>query len=234
MSERIIETVGTVTKKENLASVASETHSNKLILESNIPYPGYHGLTVPDDLEPDSLFAITKIMHNDERIIRAIQAVKANSSHTFDAAPGTVQFQNNAANFIRFKFLPYEHVGEILENFEKNGIEFLKQKKVAPYETLIRVRKFFSMKEATPGIFQDLGDKFTFYIEIPANLRWNSFERITMSIKHNLIDRTFDAAQTSVFAKEGMIDFVRIYDRNCCQGKLLHIKEKYDEAIAKM
>lgn len=234
MSERIIETVGIVTKKEHLSSVVSETNSNKLILESNMPYPGYHGMTVPDDLEPDSLFAITKLMYNDERIIRAIQTVKKEGIHNFDAAPGTVQVQNDTYNFVRIKFLPYEYVGEVLEQFEKNGIEFRKAKKITPYETIIRVRKFFSMKESSEGIYQDMGDKFTFYVEIPAHLRWNTFEKITMSIKYNMEDKTFDAAQTSVFAKEGLVDFVRIYDKNCCQGKLLHIREKYLEAIAKL
>lgn len=234
MSGRIIESVGILTKKERLASVESETNSNTLILESNRPYPGYHGYTVPDDLEPDSLFALTKLMYNDERIIRCIQAVKKTTNLTFDGAPGTVQLKNEAVNFVRFKYLAYNKMGSVIQKFQDNGIKFHRAKKVAPYETLIRVRKFFSMKEISDGIFQDMSDKYTNYLVLPANLRWNTFERITMDIKYNIEDKNFDAAQNSIYAKEGIIDFVRIFDKDNCMGKLIHIREKYVEAISKL
>jgi len=59
MSLRNIQTIGTVIKKEKLASVESATSSQALILESLQPFPGYHGTTIPDQLDPDSLFAVT-------------------------------------------------------------------------------------------------------------------------------------------------------------------------------
>jgi len=235
MSERIIESVGILTKKEQLSSVVSETYSNKLILESNKPFPGYYiRHSGPYDKDPHSLFAITRLIYNDERIIRSIQAVKKDCNCTFDGAPGTVQYQNKAYNFIRFKMLAYNKIGEVLEHFKTAGIEFRRARKVKDYETIIRVRKFFCMKEAPDGIFQDMNDVSTSYIVLPANLRWKTFEKITMGIKYNLEDKNFDAAQTSVFAKEGLIDFVRIYDKDSCRGKLLHIQEKYIEAMANL
>lgn len=237
MSERIIETVGFLTKKEELASVVSETNSNKLVLESNKPFPGYYNRhSNPYERDPYSLFAVTRLQYNDERIIRCIQAIKndPNPKHNFDGAPGTVILRNESMNFVRFKLLPYHLVGEILDLFTKNGIEFRKAKKIAPYQTLIKVRKFFSMKEMMGGVYQDLNDEHTSYIVLPGNFRWPSFERITMDIKYNLDDKNFDAAQTSVYAKEGLIDFVRIYDRDSCKGKLLHIKQKYEEAMSSL
>jgi hypothetical protein len=235
MSERIIESVGILTKKEHLSSVENETNSNKLILESTQPFPGYYARhSDPTDRDPYSLFALTRLMYNDERIIRCIQAVKTKYNYSFDGAPGSVQYQNETFNFVRFKNLAYSKVGEVLEHFKNAGIEFRKARKVSEYETIIRVRKFFSMKESHESVYQDLTDKHTSYIVLPANLRWNTFEKITMDIKYNMEDKNFDAAQTSVFAKEGLIDFVRIYDRDSCQGKLLHIKEKYIEAISKI
>lgn len=237
MSERIIESVGILTKKEDLSSVVAETNSNKLILESSKPFPGYYSRhSDPFDRDPYSTFAITKLLYNDERLIRAIQAIKNDPNHKydFDGAPGSLQLQNETVNFVRFKSLSYPNIGEVLKHFTENGIEFRRAKKIASFETLIRVRKFFSMKETLDGIFQDIIDKNSTYIVLPVNLRWKTFEKITMDIKYNIEDRNFDAAQTSVFAKEGLIDFVRIYDRDSCQGKLLHIKEKYLGAIAKL
>lgn len=129
MSQRIFQTVGTVTKEEILSSVESETFTSVMLLESQLPFPGYHGLTVPDKLEPDSIFAVTRLMYNDERIIRCIQSVKE-LSMKFDAAPGTLHLQNKDVNFVRFKHLPYHMFGDVIRQFEKCGIEFKKKKRL--------------------------------------------------------------------------------------------------------
>lgn len=234
MSERIIETIGTITKKELVASVENEIYSNKLVIENQEPYPGYHGTTVPDHLESDSIFAITKLLYNDERVYRAITAVKKEISHDFDGAAGTLTYQNKGYNCVRFKRLPYRLVGEVLTQFEAHGIEFRKSRKVSPFQSMIKVRKFFSIKEVSEGIYQDADNKEITYLEIPVLLRWPTFEKITMNMKYNMDDDKWDAAQTSMFYKDGLKDFVRIYDRDSCQGKLLHIREKYLEAIAKL
>ena len=234
MSAKILDTIGVITKKESFVSVESETGSNALVLESLQPYPGYHGLTVPDSLEPDSLFAITKFMYNDERTIRAIQAVKKNIKGTFDATPGSISIQNQDNNFIRFKHLPYAYVGEIIYEFERNGIEFKKKKTYSAFESILKVRKFFTLEETIDGIFKDLVDKNMFYLSIPVLLKWAAFEKITLSLKYNMDDKNFDAAQCSVYYRTGLIDFVRIYDQDSCQGKLIYIRDKYLEAISKL
>ena len=234
MAKRIIATIGKIVKKETFRSVLDETFSDRLILENMEPYPGYNGTTIPDNLEADSIFAIFKVNYNDERVIRAIQHVKIKFDHQFDAAPGTVRYQNKAYNFVRFKHLRYNLVGDLVRLFSETGIEFRKESKVAPYESLIEVRKFFNMEENMDGIYQDLDDKNISYLQLPQLLSWNNFEKITMNIKYNMDDRNFDAAQTSVYSNEGLIDFVRIFGIECCQGKLLHIHGKYLEAISNL
>ncbi|MCB2207943.1 MAG: hypothetical protein KQH67_06565 [Bacteroidetes bacterium] len=233
MSTKIYQTIGTVTKEEKISSVESETFSNVLLLESQLPFPGYHGLTVPDKLEPDSIFAITKLMYNDERIIRCIQSVKKQLSMNFDAAPGSLHLQNKDVNFIRFKGLQYHFFGDVISHFEKCGIEFKKKRMVSPYTALIRVRKFFKMKEVLDGIYADMDNQKFAYLNIPVQMRWNRFKRITMDIRYNVEDKHYDAAQTSIYTETGLMDFVRIYDKEFCQGKLIFIREKYLEAISK-
>ncbi|NOX86453.1 MAG: hypothetical protein GXO86_10915 [Chlorobi bacterium] len=234
MSKRVIETPGMVTKKERVAVVEHETNCNYLILESLSPFPGYHGTTVPDSLEPDSLFAVTRLMHNDERIIRSVQAVKKQTVINFDGAPGTLDIQHQPAHFIRFKFVKYGDMGQLLKLFKENGIEFKRRKKLHPYESIIKVRKFFRMKEMSKDIFADLDDECMFYLKLPAMLRWNTFEKITTNIKYNVDDKNFDAALTNVYGKEGIIDFVRIFDREATESKLRHIHKKYLEAVSKL
>jgi len=234
MNIRKIESLGTITKKEKIALVEHETNCNYLILESLSPFPGYHGTTVPDKLEPDSLFAITKMKYNEERIIRSIQAVKKRTKIHFDAAPGSVDIQHQPHNLIRFKYINYGKIGEILMLFTEEGIGFKRRKKLAHFEALLKVRKFFHLVEKSEGIFQDQQVKFMSYIQMPLLLTWKTFEKITTNIKYNMKDKNFDAALTSIYTSEGMSDFVRIYTKEDNHGKLLRIQQKYMEAISRL
>lgn len=234
MSNRTYQTIGTIIKKEQLASVEHDTKSSALILESLMPFPGYHGTTVPDRLDPDSLFVVTKVMYNDERILRAIQAVRNVYPLKFDAAPGTVNLQNNPVNVIRFKQMSYHAIAELIEHFKETGIEFLKAKKVAPYTSIIRIRRYFKMNEIHENIFHDASNSETFYIQVPIQMRWNTFEKITMQLKYNIEDNNFDAAQTSIFTEHGLLDLVRIYDQDSSPEKLKFILNNYLEAINKL
>lgn len=233
MSSTHYSTIGLITKKETLSSVENPTNSHSLILENLSPFPGYHGLTIPDSLEPDSMFAITKLMHKVEVVIRAIQEVKLKLDFAFDAAPASFSINNEARNSIRFKNLKYDLIGDVLREFEKKGIFFRKAKKVQSYDAIIKVYKFFILDEISENIFKDIEDKNMYYFSVPALLRWNTFEKITMNCKYNLDDNNFDAALASVFINKGIIDLVRIYDSNSSIEKLNIIRKKYIEALGK-
>lgn len=233
MSNAVYNTFGTITKKETLASVENQTNSQALILENLSPFPGYHGLTVPDSIEPDSMFAVTKLKHNEEVVIRAIQEVKLNLDFDFDAAPATFSINNESRNSIRFKNLKYSLIGDVLQEFEKKGILFRKAKKVQSYETIIKVHKFFVLEQIDKNIYKDVENRNMTYFSLPALLRWNTFEKITINCKYNLDDNNFDAAMASFFLNKGIVDLVRIYDNNSSIEKLSGIRKKYIEALGK-
>lgn len=227
MIDNIIQSVGAIIKKEKLASVENETNSRFLILESLLPYPGYHGTNIPDNFEPESLFVVTKSMYNDEQIIRSIQKVKENYNRPFDAAPGTIYIKNNLVNIIRFKGLSYNMISEVLEHFMDVGIEFEKIKKIAPYESIIKIRKFFRLNKLDDGIYEDMDEKQYFYLKVNEHIDWDTFEEITQNIRYNIGDIKFDAAQTSVYDAFGLVDFVRIYHRNKDVKNLISIRQNY-------
>lgn len=229
-----IRSVGTIVKREKLASVENETNSKALILESLLPYPGYHGTTIPDKFEPESLFVVTKNNYSDVKIIRAIQNVKKICDTQFDAAPGTIYLKNNLVNIIRFKGLTYEMMGEVLSNFTKASIEFERTLKILPYESIISIRKFFNLNKLSDGVYEDLDVKEFFYIKVSNYPEWDVFEEITKSIKYNIEDLVFDGAQLSVFDSNGLVDFVRIYDENRSTDKLASIRKFYLEAYDKL
>jgi hypothetical protein len=231
MEHNHLESIGMISKKENLASVENDTKSSALVLESLYPFPGYHGTTVPDRTDPRSLFLVTNTIFNDNKIIRAISNIKKTFPHSFDGAPGVLNLYNEPTGAIRLKYLPYEHVGELVSAFQDEGITFLKSRKVAEYNSIIKITKYFSINKVSDGIYNDDSWKELYYLHIPVELRWPSFEKITTGIKHNVEENNFDAALTTMYIRTGILDFVRIYDEQSCQGKLLFIYEKYLEAI---
>ena len=234
MERNIIQTVGTLTKKETLATVQDEMNCNILMLESQQPFPGYHGLTVPEILEPDSLFALTSGEFNSEFIIRTVQQINKEVDFDFSATPGTIQFKNGLSEVIRFKGLPYGRVAEVIAKFSLAGIGFKKHRKIAPFSSIIKVRKFFKVEKIVPRIFQDLFDEGTYYIQIPVFLDWDAFETMTNAIKYNIQNNNFDAALTSVYYEKGVMDLIRIYDVDADQEKLYFILDKYMEAINRL
>jgi hypothetical protein len=231
MKQIQIKAIGAITKKENLASVEDDTRSNALVLESLFPFPGYHGTTVPDRTDPRSLFLVTKQMYDDDTIIRAIRQVKQYFPHYFDGAPGRITVFNEPARSIRIKYLHYNQVGDLVSAFQNAGIQFRREEKVAEYISLIKITKYFIINPVSEGIFNDSQWKEMYYLQMPVKMDWDKFEEISTSIKHNVEDKNYDAALTHMYDETGVLDFVRIYDEQCCQGKLLFIRDKYLEAI---
>ncbi|MBU1370380.1 MAG: hypothetical protein KJ578_14380 [Bacteroidetes bacterium] len=231
MENHTLSSIGVISKKENLASVEHETNTNALVMESLYPFPGYNGTTVPDRTDPKSLFLVTKYIYGEDKIIRSIKNIKKSFPHFFDGAPGLINLFNKPAGAIRLKYLHYQQVGELVEAFREQGISFVKTRHVNSYSSIIKITKYFMLELVNEGIYHDRNWKELYYLSLPVQLRWNSFEKITTSIKHNVEDNNFDAALTTMYDKEGVCDFVRIYDEDSCQGKLLFIKEKYLEAI---
>lgn len=222
-----IQSVGTIIKKEKLASIEEKNECKILLLELVVPFPGYHGSTVPELLEPESIFAVTKNIYSDERIIRTTQSIKQKSELNFDAVPGTIMLKNKPVNVVRFKKTSYNQISEIISYYMDSGIEFEKAKKVEEYDSMIEVRKFFRLNEIEDGNFEDMDVKEFFYVQVPKHIEWDKFEEITKNIRYNIADANFDAAQTSVYEASGLLDFVRIYDKNRNIENLNTIKRSY-------
>ncbi len=225
-----IETIGTITKKERLVSVNFED----LVLESQHPFPGYHGTTVPDKTNPKSAFLILKSNHTDEEIIRATIQVKKDFPARFDASPGQVELQNKTLNCIRVKGLDnYTFIPEILARYKEQGILFEKGKEIKAYEGLIKINKYFLLDELNNGIYMDKENPEMGYFELENQIDWDVFEQITLDIKRNIEENNFDAALGTIYRKSGLKDVIRIFDTNVCLGECLFLREKYMSEIKK-
>jgi hypothetical protein len=226
MENKILATIGTITKKEQLSPVHPDD-CKAMVLETSKPFPGYHGKNLPENNIPESLFLINRSNYSDEKLIRAIQTIKKGEYPRFDATPCSFTFQNSDVEGIRFKYLRDKDVREVIRLFGEHGIFFKDKKQIAPYSSIIRIRKFFKMQEPEQGIYVDIVSENHFYFEIPALLPWDTFEKITLEIKYNTEDSNFDAAMVYVYTETGILDLVRIFSVERDIEKLKLLRQKY-------
>lgn len=226
-NKNILETVGTITKKEILATIEHNT-SKALVLETIKPYPGYHGTTIPEQLNPISLFLVTDKKYSGELIIRATMAVKSEFDATFDAVPGLITVFNTLTPCIRIKDLrSYEMIFRLVTLYRKHGIDFMKDRKVEAFSGLIKIRKYFELEKLEDGLYKDVETPEMAYFFIPEQLSWNVFESITHNLKVNPEYENFDAALGVFFTPEGVIDNVRIYHEDIDMTMVKELRDRY-------
>lgn len=232
MKEHTIETIGHIEKKETLKSIGYD----HLVLESEHPFPGYHGTTVPDQDNPKSLFFLTRTKYTEEFIIRSIKSVKSKYKLNFDGSPGKVYFQNSMVQCIRVKDIgSYDKIPELLKAFQEEGIAFLQGKNVKPYSGLIRITKYFLMNPISDCTLQDKEVPSMKYFQVPLKLSWEEFEKMTIHVKRNIDDTNWDAALATIYRKTGIEDHIRIYnDQSSDMSALNKIRKKYVQEIKKL
>ncbi len=229
MSEKmIIETIGTIENKEMLGPAGF----SELVLESFNPFPGFYGTDARNSDKPNWLYAITRSKYTEEKVIRVIQKIKNEHDFKFDATPGMVTLYEMLNPCIRFRDLEsYDDVPAILKAFEEEGIEFMSNRSVEPFTGVLRVKKYFLLEVISDYLFKDLEDPNIHYFSIPAQLRFNQFEKITLDIKEKLENPRFDAALGTMYRRSGMLDIIRIYDNKSTPERLELIRNKYLKAI---
>lgn len=229
MSQKILlETIGTIEKKEMLGPIGYD----ELVLEAFQPFPGYKGNIIPESGQPKSLFALTRSKYTEDKVIRVIQKIKSELSLPFDATPGMVTLYNMLNPCIRFRDLAsYDDMPAILKAFDAEGIEFMSNRNVEPFEGIIKVKKYFLLEVISDVLYNDAENPKIHYFSIPVQLRFNQFDKITSDLKRNLEDPKFDAALGTIYRKSGVIDLIRIYDDKGSPERMTDIRNRYLKAI---
>lgn len=229
----LIETVGYIKKEENLTTVENNIIPNTFVLESLHPFPGYHGANLPEKPRPRSLFLIVTKDYTFEEIARITKKIKQNFQYDFNASIGHIYFKTTSYNCIRIKYLKsFTFLPELQGLFQEYGIKFTKQKMIDA-KGIIVINKNFYIAELEEGLYDDLEEDSKFYIELPRDLPWDVFKEYTLSIKNNIDNSDFDAAQGVFYRKEGIVEVVRLY---ICEGetdKIKTIHKRYIDMIKK-
>jgi hypothetical protein len=116
---------------------------------------------------------------------------------------------------------------ELIEYYKLAGVEFKAKKQVKPFESLIKIRRFFDLEVMEEGIYKDVDKPGNHFVLVPAFMAWDEFEKATVSIRNNCEYKTFDAAQAAFYDKAGIVELVRIYDPGADVSKLKSLRQKY-------
>lgn len=230
MSNKLFSSIGTITKQEEITTADHIKDSSIMIFETRHPYYGYYGTTVPGNPDASSFFLVTRFQHNDEGIFRAIQEVRKSFDHYFDAVPGHISFSNKLYGVIRVRCLDESKIPALVDALGKKGMEFIAPGKQSPVNALIHVTKFFETEEIDDGIYADLHHENFAYLRVNKKPDWNRFVEITKHVRNNVGGISFDAAQATLYDRDGVADFVRVYTEKRSANDLKTIRNRYLES----
>ncbi|MCF8379859.1 MAG: hypothetical protein K9H49_09805 [Bacteroidales bacterium] len=224
-AKTLIQSMGGVAKEENLFTLESHIMPNTFVLENEEPYPGYHGMNLPTDNKPISIFLMTKNKHSVQKIMRLNQKIKKYFNHPFDAVPGEIWINNDKIPCIRIRNLDnYDLVGDLQKCFYSEGILFQKKRTVRA-EGVITLKKVFNLEVLEDDILKDLDDDSTFYFRLPKQLSYQEFVAVIKNLRNNIASEktNFDAALAAIYTKE-ILDVVRIYAKGASLAFLAELR----------
>lgn len=233
MDNRIIETIGYISKVETVHTVEHNVMPNTLVLENIEPFPGYHG-SVPSDQPPLSIFLVTQKKYTFEEISRVSAKIKGAVSEKISCVFGDLKVFNDNYPSIRILGLEsFENIEAIQKALAREGIEFSK-KNIVNDCAIIKIQKTFLLQDKGDGIYYDMDEPEMMYFEISKKIDWDKFQETTKHVKNNVKYTNFDAALGYIYRHNGIIDVVRIYTNNISLGQLKELKELYNKEINKL
>ncbi len=230
-NNRIIETLGGLAKEEKLKTLSDHIMPNTFVLETEEPFPGYHGANLPTEAKPIFAFLITKTKYSPEKILRISHNIKKYFPHNFDAVPGKICIQNETLPCIRIRgFSNYELIADLQKCFFSESIVFAKKRNISAV-AVITLKKHFTIEEIDEDIYRDLDEHSTYYFTIPKQMSWQLFFKITQIVRNNT-SADFDGALAAIYSKE-ILDVVRIFSPGINVDTLKQLKVRYTQELEK-
>lgn len=231
MNEKF-EVLGSLIKEEELKCLTEKILTNTCVLESDVPFPGYHH-DVPIEAVPYLVFLMTSKAYNREQVTRAAHNIKKYCTFKFDAASCEIFINNNILPCVRITGLEnYEDISELQSDFQSEGFEFMK-KEMIHAKGIIKIKKTFVLEEVRPGIFRDKLEHKMGYFKTSKNFSWKLFEKITYAVRNNWTGQHFDAAQAFFYRNFDIIEVVRIFHHSQDSKILEELQALYEIEIAK-
>ena len=229
----VIETIGSITKMENLQSLEEEVLENTLVLRNIDPFPGYQTSNeqIEETGKPVSVFIILRYRYAPEKINKLNRELIHNRYTPCYPSFGEIITRDSIFPCIRLKGVENNAlIPSIQDYFVKNDIQLMTFRKLEG-PGRIKIFKTFRLLELIDGLYRDLNDGEKFYIRTPQPLNWKRFEYISRKIRYNLKNPNFDSALGVIYRFCGPEDVIRIYDHDKSMERALELKKLFTKEI---
>ena len=232
--ETIIESYGIITKEERVSSLTSNLLEDTLVLESQNPFPGYHGKNMPDSEKPRSLYLILEKKYDYLTLGRILKKIRTEKINSCSTAFGRIETGNKTFYCVRVRNLDcFQSIAEIQKALISQGIGMMKYHMING-EAIIQIHKPFLLKHLASNLYyKDEFESNRYYFKISKDLSWEKFKKITYAVKNNIDQNIFDAAQVVLWTMEGPVDMVRIYEIHPTTDRLNKIRNRYEYELSK-
>jgi hypothetical protein len=228
-----IETIGSITKMENITSVEENILQNTLVLRNIDPFPGYHLPKKGDEAatKSGSTFIVLRHRYSPEKINKINKDLIASRITECFPSFGEIITRESIFPCIRIKDLQNDDQIILIQNFFiRNGLQLTPYRKIEG-NARIKIFKTFRLIEIAEGLYRDLNNGVIIYIRTSHALNWKQFDEITRKIKLNMDNRNFDAALGIIYRFCGPEDVIRVYDQNKTLERALQLKKYYLKEI---
>ncbi|MDH3322774.1 MAG: hypothetical protein OEM04_07275 [Flavobacteriaceae bacterium] len=227
------ELIGKIILQENVSPIERNKLNNTLVINIPNPLASYYSRFTEVN-RPNSILLITKDPVSFEIILRATKRINERDHLNIDGAKCEIQIGNTKYSGIRVKGIErYTDIEKVQLAYQNEGFEFMKNVRIPEAtDALIRVNKFFDLKDLGDGIYQSPNNKDRYYVEIPKDMTWEEFRELTFDIKNNVTVTNYDIAKGIFYNNDGITDMVRIIKPNITLDMVKEIHQKYLERLA--
>lgn len=233
-ASRLIERYGGVIKEEPLSCISNDLIlKNTCVIEAVSPYFGYYN-EVKSNSQPQMVYFILDGYFSLEVLTRATVKIQQKLNFPIDAVTGTITIHNQTCYVIRFLNLNnYSHIKMIQQYYVDEGLSFKKKSMSFSEEMgIIKLRCFFNLRPMGEGIYLDEVKTNIGYFEIPQNIQWEDFKKLTTEVKFDTDLLYFDASRAYIYDHCcSIIDMVKIYRENLSPDRLTAIRDRYLKLI---
>jgi len=228
--ETSIQTIGYITKEEDLQILDFNIIEGTTVLETFEPFPGYHR-EIEQSIFPRSVFFILKTPLYREKTARIYKKMKKNLKFIFQISMTKIILNNQVYDAIRvLNINEYRNILELQKELLADGVVFYKNS-IKPGTAIIKTYKQFELTEIKTDLFISNRNNLFSYFIIPKKISWDNFKEITTKIKNSWNLVSFDAAIGIIYTKNEVFDVVRIFSNHRGHSDLQKIQEIYLEKI---
>ena len=219
----------------NIARSPLSESTKLLILETNHEPDYYSRAHFPPNKHRENwrLFLLVN-KHLDcfqDVVLKKSYLLNKNSKTKTEIMPGQINYKNKSHQCIRINLTDIDALKTIITELESIGIEFVKDRKVTRYETLVFFKRYTEFVKIEDGVYKDSIIPGRYFFEIGNNIEFEAFKEGIIKIKNNCNFHLFDSFQSFMFTKGKGQDFIGIYSEHCDEARFGELKKFIKETF---